>query len=290
MARSDALGAERHVTTAHGQLAFRERGDGPAVVFVHGLFANADLWRDVVPGVADAGFRCLSPDLPLGGHDLPAAPDADLSPPGMANLLARFMEELDLEDVTVVANDTGGAIVQILMATNPGRIGRVVLTPSDALERFFPPIFRFLHLAGWIPGSVRLTAHITGRPALQRLPLVFGWLAKRPLPAEVGASFNAPLRRDRRVRRDVAKFLRTAHRRQTLAAAEQLPAFDRPVLLAWAREDKLFPVSLARRLGELLPDARLELVDDAYTFIPLDQPEVLVGLITRFAAPRAPAR
>src|SRR5215469_5235008 len=122
VARSDELGEPRTVRLPGGEIAFRERGDGPPVVFVHGLLVNADLWRDVVPVVADAGFRCLAPDWPLGSHDCAMAPDADLSPPGLAGLIEAFLDALDLSEVTLVANDTGGALVQVLMARHPERV------------------------------------------------------------------------------------------------------------------------------------------------------------------------
>jgi pimeloyl-ACP methyl ester carboxylesterase len=139
VARSEELGAPRSVRLPGGEIAYRERGDGPPVVFVHGLLVNADLWRAVVPVVADAGFRCLAPDWPLGSHELAMASDADLSPPGLASLIGAFLDALDLSDVTLVANDTGGALVQVLMASRPERVSRVVLASCDALERFRRP-------------------------------------------------------------------------------------------------------------------------------------------------------
>jgi pimeloyl-ACP methyl ester carboxylesterase len=100
-------------------------------------------------------------------------------------------------------------------------------------------------------------------------------------------SFLRPSRESREIRADVTRFLRTVHRRHTLAAAEKLGAFDRPVLLAWAREDRVFPISLAERLAEQLPDATIVPVDDSLTFVPLDQPAVLADLIVDFVRPDA---
>src|SRR4051812_26392163 len=114
MNRSEALGEEHRVSLPQGELRYFEHGAGRPVVFVHGVLTNAELWRAVVPGVAEAGFRCLAPDWPLGAHELPMRPDADLSPPGQAELIAAFLEALDLRDVILVANDTGGALSQIL--------------------------------------------------------------------------------------------------------------------------------------------------------------------------------
>jgi pimeloyl-ACP methyl ester carboxylesterase len=283
MARSDDLGASRSVRLRHGTIDYRERGSGPPVVFVHGVLVNADLWRSVVPLVAEAGYRCLAPDWPLGSHERPMSPSADLSPPGLADLIAEFLAALDLTDVTVVANDTGGALVQILMARQGERIGRVVLASCDSLQRFFPPIFAVLPVLARVPGSAWLLAQITRPRALHRLPMTFGWLAKRPIPAQIMDSYLEPARNSAGVRRDLRRVLRGIHRRHTLAAAGAFPEFNRPVLLAWAEHDRLFPLALAWRLADLLPNARLTVVDDSYTLIPEDQPAALGDLIVDFA-------
>jgi len=287
MARTDALGTVHEVELPMGRIRYRERGEGPPVVFVHGLLVNADLWRAVVPGVADAGFRCIAPDWPLGSHEV-AMPHADLSPPGLAALIAAFLDRLDLSDVTIVANDTGGALTQILMAEHPERLGRVVLTPSDSLERFFPPVFASMPTVAGIPGSLWLLAQLLRVRALHRLPVAFGWVAKRPVPPEIADSYLRRSRRSKAVRNDLRRFLRGVHRRHTLAAAKALPAFTKPVLLAWTTEDRLFPLELAHRLAGLLPQATVVAIDDSYTFVPEDQPELLTKLVIDFARTHAP--
>jgi pimeloyl-ACP methyl ester carboxylesterase len=279
-ARGEALGEERVARVPGGSLRYWERGTGPPVVFVHGLLVNADLWRLVIPVVADAGYRCLAPDWPLGAHEIPV-PHADLSPPGLAAMIAAFLEELDLSDATIVANDTGGGLTQIVMAHHPERIGRVILTPCDSFERFFPPVFSFLPWLARVPGAVTVLSQVLRLRPLHRLPFTFGWVSKRPIPREYVDSYLGPSRRDAAVRRDLARFLRGVHRRHTLAAAAQLSEFDRPVLLAWAEEDRLFPLSLAHRLAEVLPNARVVQIADSYTFVPEDQPDVLADLIVR---------
>ena len=264
-----------------GRLRYREVGSGPPVVFVHGLLVNGDLWRKVVPVVAGAGYRCLIPDWPLGAHSV-AVPDADLTPPGVAALIAEFLDALDLRDVTLIANDTGGAITQIVMTNHPDRIGRVVLTPCDAFEEFFPSVFAPLPGFLRIPGATWLLVQALRLRATHRLPVTFGWVSKRALPADVVDSFLRPSRRDPAVRADLRRFATAVHKRHTLAAAARLGGFDRPVLLAWAREDRLFPLSLARRLAAVLPDARIELIDDSYTFVSEDQPQALARLVVNF--------
>ncbi|TVT61987.1 alpha/beta hydrolase [Amycolatopsis rhizosphaerae] len=283
MTRSESLGQERHLDLPQGRIRYHDRGSGRAVVFLHGILTNADLWRSVVPGVAEAGFRCLAPDWPLGGHEQPMNDDADLTPPGHADLIADFLAALDLRDVVLVANDTGGALTQILLTRHPERVDRVVLLPSDSFEYFFPPIFKPLPVLAKLPGSMRLLAGMTRNKTLQRSPLLFGWVVKRPVPPEIIDSYLGPVRRSAGVRRDLRKLLRAVHPRHTLAAAEKLRTFSRPVLLVWGTEDKLFPIRFGRRLAELLPKGRLVEVPDTYTFIAEDQPAVLVRHIVEFA-------
>jgi pimeloyl-ACP methyl ester carboxylesterase len=282
MARCEALGPVQHVELPSATIRYRERGQGLPVVFVHGLLVNADLWRHIVPAVAMAGFRCIAPDWPLGSHEVPV-PRADLTPPGVADLVAEFLEALGLRDVIVVANDTGGAITQLLMVRHPERIDRVVLTSSDSFDRFFPPPFAFLPAASRLPGAVWLLVQLLRVRALHRLPITFGWVSKRPIPPDVVASYLEPGRRDAAIRGDLARFLVGVHSRYTLAAARELPGFTRPVLLAWAMDDRLFPMALGRRLAAALPHARLVPIKDSYTFVPEDRPSELARLIVAFS-------
>ncbi len=283
MAQSESLGERRSVPVRGGTIDYRERGAGPPVLFVHGLMVNADLWRAVLPMVAEAGYRCLAPDWPLGAHQRPMSPTADLSPPGVADMIEEFLAALELTDVTVVANDTGGALVQLLLARRPERVGRVVLTSCDAFDQFFPPLFRYLPISARLPGSIWLLVQSLRLPVVRRLPIAFGWLTVRPMPAELVESYLAPSRRSAAIRRDLRRFLRGVHRRHTLAAVPELARFPRPVLLAWGADDRVFPVSLARRLADVFPDARLQLVPGSRTFVPEDQPAALGELIVDFA-------
>ncbi|ROS40507.1 alpha/beta fold hydrolase [Amycolatopsis thermoflava] len=283
MTRSPALGQEKRVTLRYGDVRYFERGEGRPVVFVHGALVNADLWRHVVPDLAAAGFRCLSIDLPLGAHEVPLRPDADLSPTGVADLIADFLDALDLRDVLLVANDTGGALTQIMLSRRPERVGSVVLTPSDCFDHFFPPLFQPLVPLAHIPGSMRPVAALLQVKALHRMPFVFGWVTKYPIPAEFVESYVRPAHRDAAIRRDLRKFLRGVRPKYTLEAAEKLRAFDKPVLLVWADEDRTFPLRLGKRLAATLPNARLVEVADSYAFVPEDQPAELVRHILAFA-------
>ena len=143
MSLSSKLGEEKSVRLPQGTIRYRERGRGTPIVFVHGVLANGDLWRDVVPRLAET-HRCITPDWPLGSHEVPMEATADLSTPGLARLVADFLAALDLRDVTLVANDTGGAVCQLVVTSHPERIARLVLTSCDAFEVFPPRPFDIL--------------------------------------------------------------------------------------------------------------------------------------------------
>jgi len=271
-------------TVEQGTIAYSETGppDAPAIVFIHGAFVDGTLWREVVPRL-EGSYRCVVPDLPLGSHVTPMNPGADLTPPGLAKLVADFIESLELEDVTLVGNDTGGAICQLVVTRHPERIGRLVLTPCDAYENFLPPAFRYLQVLARIPGGVTAMAQTMRLPASSRSPLAFGWLSKRRIPSDVLAAWAAPVIRDRKVRRDLRRVLRGISNRYTLEAATRLREFGGPTMLAWATEDRFFKPVFAERLAGDIPGSRLEWIDDARTFVSEDQPERLATLIADFA-------
>jgi pimeloyl-ACP methyl ester carboxylesterase len=271
-----------------GNIHYREFGEGPPIVFVHGLLVDGRLWRKVTP-LLEGNFRCIVPEFPLGSHPEPLNPDADLSPPGLARIVAGFLEGLDLEDVTLVANDTGGAISQITAANHPERIGRLVLTNCDAFENFLPPAFRPMQWAAKVPGG--LTAMMAGMrfAPMRRLPNAYGRLIKRDFAGAPTREWVDPYLTDKGIRRDVIKVLKGIDPKFTVEAAEKLRTFDRPTMLAWAVEDRFFKISFAERLAKTINGARLEKIEDSYTFVSEDQPERLAELIAAFAREPAPS-
>ena len=281
MAISEDLGSEKEVGLANGSIRYRERGSGTPIVFVHGLLVNGDLWRKVVPDVA-RHHRCITPDLPLGAHSVAMNDDADLSIAGLAQMLAEFLNALDLEDVTLVANDTGGAVTQVLITEHPERVGGVVLTSCDAYENFLPLMFRPLQWLAWVPPLLTAIVQPLRFPMPRRLPLAFGWLSKRPIDREFEDGYLAPFFASSAIRRDTYKVLRDISPHYTMKAAEKLPNFDKPALIVWANEDRFFPPDDGRKLADALPKARYVEVSDAFTFISEDNPEPLVEYINQF--------
>jgi pimeloyl-ACP methyl ester carboxylesterase len=283
MSVSDALGERRTVETPAGTIEYRERGSGSPVVFIHGVGVNGDLWRRVAPQLAGE-HRCVVPDLPWGAHSLPLRPDADLSLPGMARIVADFMAALDLDDVTIVANDTGGAVAQSLVGRHPERIGRLVLTSCDAFEKFPPTPQRYLEFTARSRALMWLVAWSVQFRVVQRLPTAYGWVTSRPIEPAIMRSYTEPVRTNPGVRRDLTRLLRAVDTRYTYEAADGLRTFDRPALVLWADGDKIFPREHGRRLAELLPQGRFELVANSRTFIAEEQPEHLAARVREFVA------
>ena len=232
------------------------------------------------------------PTLPFGAHRLPV-PGADLSLPGIARLVIEFLERLDLRDVTLAGVDTGGALVQLIMTDGAGaaRVGRVVLASCDAFDNFPPGLTgKTLVAAGKLPPPLfGLFMQQMRARAVRRLPIAFGWLTKHGDAAT--ARWMRPVLTQPEIRRDTVRMLRAAAADTSimLAAAQRLPTFDRPALVAWARDDRVMPPEHGRRLAGLLPQGRLTEVDDSYTLIPLDQPARFAQIVREFiAAPPPP--
>jgi pimeloyl-ACP methyl ester carboxylesterase len=258
-------------------------GDGPALVFLHGLMMDASLWDGPIADLS-AEHRCVAPTLPLGAHRHVMHADADLSLPGIARLVAEFLDRLDLHDVTLVGNDTGGALVQLLMRDGAARVGRVVLASCEAFNNFPPGLTgKTLVLTGKLsPRMFGLFMQQMRFRPLRRLPIAFGWLTLRGDAAT--ARWMTPVLTQPEIRRDIVRTLRAAaaDTHFLLEAAERLPGFNHPALVVWASADRVMPPEHGRRLAELLPQGQLVEVEDSYTLIPLDQPARLAQIIREF--------
>jgi len=276
------------IAVPHGTIRYTDEGTGRPLVFVHGAQVNGRLWRKVAPALAP-DFRVVVPDWPLGSHELPLNDGADGTLPGLGRMVADFLEALELTDVVLVSCDTGTAIAQQVAAAHPERLGGLVLGSGDSFEAFFPPLFAGLPLLARMPGGPALIGKTLLPRALWRSPIAFGALIKRSreVPEDVRRSWVEPLARSKAVQRDYRAVIGKVSKRHTLAAAERLKSFDKPALIVWSRDDRVFKFKLAERLAATLPNARIAEVADSRCFIAEDQPERLVELVREFA--RAPS-
>jgi pimeloyl-ACP methyl ester carboxylesterase len=272
-----------------GIVRVRDDGAGPAVVFVHGLLVDGGLWRETAAALAPA-HRCIVPDLPLGAHRHPMRAGADQSPRGVARLVGDLLDRLELDDVTLVGNDTGGAICQFLVDERPERVARLVLTNCDGFEQFPPAPFGAMVKAAHVPGALRAMLLPARAAAVRRGPLGFGGLTTRGLPDELTGAWVEAFLADAGVRRDTERFLRKMDPGELLDVAARLRRYPGPVLLAWGAADRFFGLALGRRLRDAFADARLEELPGARAFVPWDEPARLAELVAAFAAEGRGAR
>lgn len=273
----------QEVRLPQGIIRYREAGSGPTIVFVHGFLVDGRLWDGVVEALSDR-FRCIAPNWPMGAQQVAMEPDADLTPPGIATIIEGFLEALDLDDVTLVGNDSGGAMCQVLIARRPARVGRLVLTNCDTHDNFPPGIFKALPPLAKLPGGVTLLALPFRSAAIART--AFRPFAKTRPPAGLVESWARPAIADEAIRRDLGKVARGMDKRHTLAAAERLRGAEFPLLLAWAPGDRFFPIAYAERLAREVGGAKLVRIPDSATFVPLDQPGHVAAEIADFASSR----
>lgn len=277
--RSDALGPARTLEFDGGRMRAHVTGDGPTIVFVHGALVNANLWRKVVP-LLD-GFTRVALDLPLGSHLIPM-PARKLTPPDAAALIGEAVTALGLDDVTLVGNDTGGALCQLAAAPRPDWLGRLVLTSCDAFEHFPPEMLRPVLPLLKRPAVLAVVMQSLRLRALRPTRAAYGLAVHTPIPHEATDSYVRPVIEQRAIRADFCRLLADIAPHHTLAAAEQLRSFDRPALIAWSSDDEFFPRSDAERLAETIPNARLEWIEGARTFSSEDRPQRLAELIAGF--------
>jgi pimeloyl-ACP methyl ester carboxylesterase len=280
------------IETSAGTIEYGDTGGpDPVVVFLHGVFMDASVWRNVVPQLR-ADYRCITPTLPLGAHRRPMHEDADLSFQGQARLVAELLERLELREVTLVGNDWGGAQLLISLGLEK-RLARLVLCSCEAFDNYPPGLpGRSLLLASKVPGGLTALAQPLRIRPLRRLPVTFGWMSKRPVPDQVMDVWLGPMLSQRLIRRDLLKYVRSRPSKAVLLGwAERQRSFDRPVLVVWASEDRIMPREHGKRLAQLFPNSRLVEIADSYTLIPEDQPLQLASAIRQFLqATPLPAR
>jgi pimeloyl-ACP methyl ester carboxylesterase len=276
------------VELSSGTIEYQDTGGpGPVLVFLHGVMMTGSAWRHVVAELA-ADFRCVVPTLPLGGHRRPMHPDADLSLAGLAVLVDEFLERLDLREVTLVQNDWGGAQVMVALGRDE-RISRLVLVACEAFDNYPPGLpGRALQLAARVPGGLAATMWLLRFRALRRAPGSWGWMSKRPVPAEVMDEWFSAATQQPAIRADLASYALSLPPREVLQEwAERNRRFDRPVLVVWAADDRLMPAEHGARLAASYPQGRLVTVADSYTLVAEDQPAKLVSALREFLAQTA---
>jgi pimeloyl-ACP methyl ester carboxylesterase len=242
---------------------------------------------ELVVGELAPNARCVTPVLPLGAHRLPMPSGSDLTPTGVADLIVDFLDALGLTDVTLVGNDTGGALAQLVAASHPERISRLVLVSCDAYENFPPGLpGKTMALACRIPGALRMCMWSLRLAPMRRLPMTFGRMSERPIPDRIFGGWLRAFEADRRVRRDVHQFMSGVDAGQLTEAAGRLPALGADALVVWAEKDRVMPREHADRLATALGGAPVTIIAGSGTLVPLDRPAELADVLGAFLANR----
>jgi pimeloyl-ACP methyl ester carboxylesterase len=274
----------QRLETRLGPLAYRSQGHGPAIVFFAGALANGDLWRDVVTGLEDR-YRCISVDLPLGAHPWPLSAGGDRTATSLARLLLDCIELLDLQDATLVANDTAGGLLLLSLATGHpalSRVGRVVLTNCDNYDQFPPgALKKAASMCRTAPRLARALVRMQVRSSMLRRKIVAS-VAATGLDEARERSFFEPGQRDPRIAADLVAAFGGFRPQLLVDAAQAIPGYDQPVLLVWGDACDFFPLADAQRLASDFPRATLVSVEGAKTWVPIDNPGAVSDAITAF--------
>jgi pimeloyl-ACP methyl ester carboxylesterase len=284
----------RSIQVPAGVIEYDEAGSGPPVVLLHGLLMDHTLWDRVLP-LLPAGFRYLRPVLPLGAHRRPMHPGADLTLPGQVQLVADVLDALGLEDVTLVHSDWGGALLLTARRLDH-RVARQVILPCEAFDNFPPGLpGRMVALAVRLPGGLQLAARQLRVGWLRRLPLLYGQMARRPVPDELMRRWTEPVLTNPEVRRDLLTYARGSFDKAALVRdTEALRRFQGDVLVLWSPDNRVMPAAHGRRLAALLPRARYAEIPGAYVLSTLDEPEAVARemgeFLTSTPATKRPSR
>lgn len=233
-----------------GGISYVDVGQGPVTLFVHGVFTNGRLWRNVVQRLR-GHRRCIVVDLPGHGH---TPPIGEASLWGMADAVGTVLTELDLWDVHLVGNDTGGAVCQIVMARHEDRFASWVLTNCDTEGNTPPRAFAPVAWASRL-GLFRVAGPVVRWPALVKQIFRVGYRNPAQLPDDVVVDYLTPILGSRDAVRFMERLLRSVNPQLLGRVRPQLEACEVPTALVWGTADVFFDIEWAHWLQRLIPGA-----------------------------------
>ena len=272
----DQMTARRSVVTPSGRISYAEAGTGPVALFVHGVLLNGHLWRHQLAELSDMR-HCIAVDL-LAHGETEIAADQDVSVTANAQMLQEFLDALEVDQVDLVGNDSGGGVAQIFAALNPSRVRSLTLTDCDAHDNWPPEAFKpFLEMAaaGGLGGA--LDAMLADKNFF-RSAQALGPAYEHPerLADETIEAYLRPLVRTDRRTRDFQRFLAAFDCKHTLAVEAQLRKLTAPTLIVWGTDDIYFDVRWSHWLAETIPGTRRRVeLNGARIFFPEERPAEL---------------
>ncbi|HEV3490182.1 MAG TPA: alpha/beta hydrolase [Reyranella sp.] len=266
----------KHARTRFGEIAYTERGKGPAALFVHGVMLNGYLWRHVIDRVADMR-RCIAIDLMAHGATRISA-DQDVSFTAQAEMLAAFCDSLGLDQVDLVANDSGGGIAQIFAAHHPDRLRTLTLTNCDTHDNWPPKAAEPLWNAAMQGHLGDIGRRLLGDVDAARAGFANVYEHPERISAETFQTYLAPLFADGQAIRNLERWFASSHDcSQTVVVEPLLRRLDAPTLIVWGTADIFFPVKWAYWLRGAIPGARQVVeLEGAKLFFPEERPDEFV--------------
>jgi pimeloyl-ACP methyl ester carboxylesterase len=270
------------VRTQSGPASYIDTGGpGRAALFVHGLGTSSYLWRHVIDQLGGER-RCVAVDLPLHGHT-PAAAGQDFSLPGLARFVADFCDALELAEVDLVANDTGGAVSQVFAAGHPERLHTLTLTNCEAHDNLPPRAFLPTVLLARLGLFARIAPRLAGDIGRARRRVYgTGYQDVTKLPDEIVRAWLQPLLGSRDSVREYQRLIASLHARDLLAAEPALARLDVPTLIVWGTGDNFFRRKWAYWLRDTIPGATgVVEIDGARLFFPDERAAELTAALRR---------
>jgi pimeloyl-ACP methyl ester carboxylesterase len=267
----------RHVSTSFGDIGYTQQGSGPVALFVHGVFLNGHLWRHVIDRVADLR-RCIAVDLMAHGAS-PVSEHQDLSFRAQAQMLEAFCSALELEQVDLVANDSGGAIAQIFAARHPGRIRSLTLTNCDTHDNYPPRALAQVRAAAQSGLFSARRTQLLGDVELSRAGFAVGYEHPELVSADTLRTYLEPIYATEQATRNLERWLGSSDDTgQTVEIEPLLRQLHAPTLIVWGSADVFFPIKWAHWLRDAIPGTRkvVELVG-AKLFFPEERPQDLAA-------------
>ena len=269
---------KRKIRTFAGDIAYLRKGQGPALLLLHGIPSSSYLWRDVIDPLA-ATFDVLAPDL-LGYGDSDKRLDADLSIAAQARYMVAFMESIGVHQAAVVGHDIGGGIAQLMAADEPQRVARLILVDSVVDNNW--PVADIARLKE--PVWDQIMVNIDLRKGLRK-GLEAGMVSEGRVTDELVDEWTRPFQ-DLGGRRAYLRAARALNNRDLVSRSKHIEEIETPTLIMWGANDKFLEPQWAETLKHKLRDTTVEIIDPGGHFLPLDRPDAVAEAINRFLTTR----